>query len=92
MILRTSLIFFFAFIFAAPASAVEIPLEKQGGVYTLPVRINGVITLNFILDSGAAEVSIPVDVVSTLLRTGTIKESDFLPGQVYTLADGSTLR
>ena len=92
MILRTSLIFFFAFIFAAPASAVEIPLEKQGGVYTLPVRINGVITLNFILDSGAAEVSIPVDVVSTLLRTGTIKESDFLPGQVYTLADGSTLK
>lgn len=92
MILRTFLICFFAFIFAASASAVEIPLEKQGGVYTLPVRINGVITLNFVLDSGASEVSIPADVASTLVRTGTIKEGDFLPGKVYSLADGSTLK
>jgi formylglycine-generating enzyme required for sulfatase activity len=89
---RICLIFFLVFLFAAHANAIEIPLEKQGGVYTLPVRINGVITLNFVLDSGAAEVSVPVDVVSTLLRTGTIKESDFLPGQVYSLADGSTLK
>jgi predicted aspartyl protease len=74
------------------AYASEIRLEKQGGVYTLPVRINGVITLNFVLDSGAADVAIPVDVVCTILRAGTIKESDFLPGQVYSLADGSELK
>lgn len=89
---RGSLIFFFAILFAAQASAVEIQLEKQGGVYTLPVRINGVITLNFVLDSGSSDVSIPADVVSTLLRTGTIRESDFLPGQVYSLADGTTVK
>jgi len=67
----------------------EIPLEKRGGVYELPVRINGVLTLNFILDTGASEVSIPADVALTLLRTGTITQSDFLPGKFYELADGS---
>jgi hypothetical protein len=80
-----------AFIFAAQASAFEIPLYKQAGVYTLPVRVNGVITLNFVLDSGASEVTVPVDVVQALLRAGTISRNDFLPGQRYRLADGSFL-
>jgi clan AA aspartic protease (TIGR02281 family) len=48
-----------------------------------------IITLNFVVDSGAADVSLPADVVSTLLRTGTIQSSDFVGTQTYTLADGS---
>jgi len=71
---------------------IEIPLEKLGGVYELPVRINGVLTLRFILDTGASEVNIPADVALTLLRTGTITQSDFLPGKFYELADGSILK
>ena len=92
MRLRTFCIFVFLFIFAAQASAVEIPLKKQRGVYTLPVRINSLVTLNFVLDSGAAEVCVPADVVITLLRAGSIKESDFLPGKAYLTADGSVLK
>jgi clan AA aspartic protease (TIGR02281 family) len=80
------------FFFALQAIAIEIPLQKQGGVYSLPVRINGVITLNFILDSGASEVAIPADVAMTLIRTGTITDNDFLPGKSYRLADGSQLK
>lgn len=72
--------------------AEEISLVKVGGVYEIPIEINGVLTLNFILDSGASEVNIPADVVLTLVRTGTIKDADFLPGKTYVLADGSTLR
>ncbi len=56
------LIFLAASFLATHAIAIEIPLHKHGGVYTLPVRINGIITLNFILDSGASEVAIPADV------------------------------
>lgn len=90
ILLRASVIFLFAFLYCVNATnAVEIPMENRGGVYTLPVKINSVITLNFILDSGAAEVNIPADVALTLIRTGTIKEEDFLPGETYTLADGS---
>lgn len=40
---------------------VEIPLEKLGGVYQLSVRINGVLTLNFILNAGASQVNIMAD-------------------------------
>jgi predicted aspartyl protease len=70
----------------------EIPLLKVGGVYALPVEINAVLTLRFVLDSGATDVQIPADAALTLYRTRTIRETDFLPGQLYVLADGSTVR
>jgi hypothetical protein len=63
----------------------------QGGTFVIPVLINGQITLNFTIDSGAADVSIPADVVSTLIRTGTIQESDFVGKKTYRLADGSSV-
>jgi len=67
----------------------SIPLENDGGTYRVPVVINGVITLKFTVDSGASDVSIPSDVVSTLMRAGTITGADFLGTQTYVLADGS---
>ena len=56
----------------------------------MPVQINGAITLDFTVDSGAADVSVPADVFSTLARTSTIKDSDIIGEQTYVLADGST--
>lgn len=76
---------------APPASGgSEISLQQQGGMWTVPVTINGALTLNFMIDSGASDVQLPADVMLTLMRTGTIRESDFLGNQTYTLADGST--
>ena len=69
-----------------------VPLVEQDGVFVVPVLINGVITLKFLIDSGASSVSIPSDVVSTLIRTNTINvDSDFTGNQNYKLADGSTV-
>lgn len=68
-----------------------VSLVEEGGTYTVPVTINDVLPLNFVLDSGASDVSIPADVVLTLIRTGTLKESDFIGSQTYKLADGSTI-
>src|ERR1700720_4426148 len=48
--------------------------------------------LNFMLDSGASERLIPGGVYLTLTRTGTVKPSDFLGSQIYSLADGSKLK
>jgi hypothetical protein len=62
---------------------ILVPLQRQGGTYVVPVLINKAITLNFIIDSGASDVSIPADVVSTLIRTGTLQDSDFLGTQTY---------
>jgi hypothetical protein len=76
---------------ATPLSApIRIPLEERGGTYVVPVLINKVIFLKFVIDTGASDVSIPVDVVATLLRTGTLQESDFIGTQTYKLADGQS--
>jgi TPR repeat protein len=42
-----------------------------------------------VIDSGAADVSVPADVVSTLMRVGAIREPDFIGENTYVLADGS---
>jgi predicted aspartyl protease len=77
--------------FAPAARGTLIPLQLEGGTFTVPVSINDKLTLNFVVDSGAADVSIPADVVSTLMRTGTLSAADFLGSQIYRLADGSTV-
>jgi uncharacterized protein (DUF2147 family)/predicted aspartyl protease len=68
-----------------------IPLDKEGDSFLVPVAINGELTLKFTIDSGASDVSIPADVVLTLLRTGTLTHDDFLGTKTYRLADGSTI-
>ena len=71
------------------SSGSGIPMEQDGGTFVVPVRINDAITLKFIIDSGAADVSIPADVVGTLIRTGTLTSKDFTGSKTYVLADGS---
>jgi hypothetical protein len=71
------------------ADQQTIRMEESGGVYVVPVRFNNSITLNAIIDSGAADVSIPADIVLTLMRTKTVTQQDFLGQQTYVLADGS---
>jgi len=72
-------------------SSMGVPLVPRGGVLAVPVSINNAITLDFILDSGAADVVIPADVAMTLVRTGTVTDSDFLGQQTYVLADGTSV-
>jgi predicted aspartyl protease len=69
----------------------EISLRQQGGTLMVPVLLNNALTLDFIIDSGAADVSVPIDVVMTLYRTGTVRDTDFLGSKTYQLADGSTV-
>lgn len=72
--------------------AETIALKREQGTFVVPVVVNGELTLNFMIDSGASDVSIPADVVSTLVRTGTIENGDFIGSQQYRLADGSVQR
>ena len=81
----------------APAAPIpdlprtEVPLKEEGGTYGVPVRINDALTLTFMVDSGAADVLLPADVVLTLIRTETLSSSDFVGEKTYRLADGSKL-
>jgi clan AA aspartic protease (TIGR02281 family) len=73
-------------------SSSVIQMKRSMGTYVVPVLINGAITLDFMVDSGASDVSIPADVVITLMRAGTILDTDFIGEQVYVLADGSKVK
>jgi hypothetical protein len=60
------------------SARLDIPLEEEGGVLVVPVLINRALTLGFVIDSGASDVSVPADVVMTLVRTGTLQDADFI--------------
>ena len=73
-------------------SGSSIQMKKDRGTYVVPVLINNAITLDFMVDSGASDVSIPEDVVTTLIRAGTIRDTDFIGERTYVLADGSRVK
>jgi predicted aspartyl protease len=78
---------------ALPSSAGEtVQLRLVDGVFTVPVVINRAMIIPFVLDSGAAEVQLPAEVVLTLARTGTLAEGDFIGSGSFVLANGDTLR
>ena len=72
------------------AAEAPISMHSVGGVYMVPVLINDAITLKFVIDSGAGDVSIPADVVLTMIRAGTLTDADFIGQRTYLLANGST--
>ena len=75
---------------AASAGAPQIvPLEAYNGAFMVPVVLNNVLTEKFIVDSGAADVSISADVASSLKKMGAITGADLLGSKVYIMADGS---
>jgi clan AA aspartic protease (TIGR02281 family) len=75
---------------AAPALQM-VPMEPHNGAFVISVVLNGVLTEKFIVDSGAADVSIPADVAWTLKKLGTMTGADFLGSKKYILADGSVV-
>ena len=73
-----------------PAAAETIQLKKHaGGGYLIPGRINDAVTVTFVLDTGASDVSIPENVARELEQAGKLDRGDFLGTRTYVLADGS---
>ena len=71
------------------AHSESIPLIHAHGTLQVPVVINDKITLNFTIDSGATDVSIPATVFAALTRNGAVSPQDLLDKRIYKLADGS---
>lgn len=74
---------------SAAAAQEIIPMEARDGAYVVPVVINGLLSENFIVDSGSADVSIPADVAAALVRQGSITAADLIGSKTYVMADGS---
>lgn len=68
----------------------SVKLNEDNGVYTLSVRF-GTISKIFVLDSGAAEITISNTFENELIKNGSIKKEDYLPDALYKIADGSII-
>jgi aspartyl protease family protein len=69
-------------------SVASVPLTKSGGVYLVKATINSELKLTFIVDSGAADVTLPESIGKALFANGSITKSDILGVQEYVLANG----
>jgi hypothetical protein len=70
----------------------RIPLVRMSGGLIAPVVINNSIKLDFIVDSGASDVSIPADVFSSLVRANTVTQADIIGVRNYKNADGEVFQ
>jgi clan AA aspartic protease (TIGR02281 family) len=73
---------------AAPGETI-VPLQSDRGTLVVPVLVDNALTLRFVVDSGAADVSIPQDVARTLMRMGKLTGSDYLGNRTYVMANGA---
>ena len=74
----------------AASSAVKttVTFQRAGGTFVLPATLDGTRKIFCVVDSGAAHMQIPEDVVEEMKRNGTLTDADFLGQQRYTFADG----
>jgi clan AA aspartic protease (TIGR02281 family) len=70
----------------------RIPLVKMSGGLIAPVVINNTLKLNFIVDSGASDVSIPADVFASLVQANTVTQADITGMRNYKNADGEVFK
>ena len=70
----------------------RIPLVRMSGGLIAPVVINNTLKLNFIVDSGASDVSIPSDVFARLVRANTVTQADITGIRNYKNADGEVFQ
>jgi len=68
-------------------SQTTIRLEKEGGVYLIPCKVNG-LPLKFVFDTGASDVTLSMTEALFMLKNGYIAESDFTGKERYQVANG----
>ncbi len=69
------------------ANKVVIQMRKEGGVYNIPVEINGS-KMEFIFDTGASIISISATEARFLMKQGTLTKNDFIRKSKFTDANG----
>lgn len=67
---------------------VEVPYKENMGVKCLSVTMNGAITVNMVLDTGASKSLISLSEARYLYSKGVLTEKDFLYGSFAQVADG----
>ncbi len=77
--------------FATPSFETSgVQMTKVGNLYEVPVELNGVLRIKFLLDTGASDLFLSPDVFLTLVRSGTLSQDDYLGSSSYSIANGET--
>ena len=71
-------------------SQISIEMEKINGIYMIPCKVNG-LSLRFVLDTGASNVSISKTEALFMLKNGYLSKDDIGEKEYYSLADGKTV-
>jgi clan AA aspartic protease (TIGR02281 family) len=72
-------------------TTLRVPIQKRGRNYVVSGIVNNAVTLTFMVDSGASDVTIPADAIATLKSAGALSDRDFTGKEVRVLADGSKI-
>jgi clan AA aspartic protease (TIGR02281 family) len=84
---KSILLFLLFFITIFTYSQVNISMKKEGGVYTVPCKVNG-IPLKFIFDTGASGVTITLLEAEMMWKNGLLNPEDILWPKNYQTATG----
>ena len=68
-------------------SQTIIKMEKVNGVFMMPCQVNG-LSLKFVFDTGASDVSISLTEAMFMLKNGYLMENDLLGTEYYRIANG----
>jgi clan AA aspartic protease (TIGR02281 family) len=69
-----------------------IKLSRDGVNFAAPVVLNGTVQSQFLVDSGAADVQVPMSIFDELLHAGTVTPADVTGFQTYRMANGTSAR
>ena len=70
----------------------RVLLASKNGILVAPVIINNSMKLDFFVDSGATDVSIPADLFASLRRAGAILDGDLTGSRKFVNADGEATK
>jgi clan AA aspartic protease (TIGR02281 family) len=71
---------------------IDVVMKRKDGNLWVPAQINKVVTIDFVIDSGASDITLPRDVYSTLIRSGTLTKANYISSPNYKVGDGSEVK
>jgi clan AA aspartic protease (TIGR02281 family) len=71
---------------------IDVAMKRKDGNLWVSAQINKVVTIDFVIDSGASDITLPRDVYSTLIRSGTLTKANYISSPNYKIGDGSEVQ
>jgi clan AA aspartic protease (TIGR02281 family) len=74
------------------SNILTVTLGRHGGVLMVPVKLNGGVSADFVVDSGASDVVLPENVMQQLRKAGKFSDADYTGTAMMKIANGAIVR